>query len=334
MREMSVIMNWKIPAEDAGDDAEALDARSDHLLSVKSASKLRKAFQFIGGLNPVADGEYEWSLESAGKLLGEACALDESARSLSMLGNMTTAAALDRVGVVLTAAGLFETVYESLPEWQQRVKRWLDEEAIDSEKERLTLGAADFFATSATGENLPYAAGAPAQNWALELTWGSSDFGVARNTALGGSDEWLSAAPAFDMSYTLGKHYVAAHIAAKGDAQSALRKYSEVFGDGADDKSEVAFNVAANSARASWPIGMDEMSPAPIARRIALKLRYDMIEASFEEQKKLFTRRPQGLMALCAQLSTGLTGARPAEIPAHEGLSRARNKAIAHSLSL
>eukprot|EP00966_Prymnesium_polylepis_P184601 4278553-Prymnesium_polylepis.1 len=59
----------------------------------------------------------------------------------------------------------------------------------------------DFFATTDGGQNLPSASNAPAQNWALELTWGVDDFGVARDTALGSSGEWLSARLAFDMAY-------------------------------------------------------------------------------------------------------------------------------------
>eukprot|EP00966_Prymnesium_polylepis_P309620 7153899-Prymnesium_polylepis.1 len=68
-------------------------------------------------------------------------------------------------------------------------------------------------------------------------------------------------------------------MAAKAEAQTALRKYAEVFGEEAADKEEIAYNVSANSARVDWPLGMDEMSTAMLPRRIGLKLRNDISEA-------------------------------------------------------
>ena len=313
---MANIISWKADVDANADAADALDARGDHTLSVRGDSKLRKALQVFSGLQPTADGTWDWPLDAAGKVLGEAAGLDADARELNFLAWSVSARALDRVGGTLTSAGLFDNIYESLPQWQARVQLWLAEEALDSEKVALTLGPEDFFATASRGENLPHAPGAPAQNWALELTWGGEDFGVARDVSLGGSGDWLSAAPAFDFSYTLGKRYVTAHFAAKGDVQLALRKYAEIFGDEAEDKSEVAYNVAANHVRAPWPAGMDEMSAVTIARRIALKLRRDISAAPLDEQKKLFCRRPQGVMALNPTLAAGLAGASPAAIPA------------------
>ena len=201
---------------------------------MKGDSKLRRSLQFLGGLSPSADGTFDWPLETAGKVLGEACGLDASARALHFLRFMVSAPALDKVGVTLTAAGLFDEVYATLPALQARVQKWLAEEALDSEKEALTLSDTDFFATTDVGVILPSASNAPAQNWALELTWGGDNFGVARETALGSSGEWLSARLAFDMAYVLGKRYTAAHFAAKAEAQTALRTYAKVFGEEAN----------------------------------------------------------------------------------------------------
>eukprot|EP00966_Prymnesium_polylepis_P293799 6784959-Prymnesium_polylepis.1 len=61
---------------------------------------------------------------------------------------------------------------------------------------------------------------------------------------------------------------------------------------------------------------MDELSTATLPRRLGLKLRSDISEASFDEQKKLFSRRPLGIMALSPILAAGLAGATPAMIPA------------------
>jgi hypothetical protein len=120
---MSSIIVWKATAN-PGDDANATrEARGDHILSLQGDSKLRRSLQFLGGLSPEADGTFDWPLETASKVLGEACGLDASARALHFLRFMVSAPALDKVGVTLTAAGLFDEVYASLPAWQARVQK-------------------------------------------------------------------------------------------------------------------------------------------------------------------------------------------------------------------
>ena len=136
---MSSIIDWKVTANPGDDENATREARGDHTLSLKGDSKLRRSLQFLGGLSPSADGTFDWPLETAGKVLGEVCGLDASARALHFLRFMVSAPALDKVGVTLTAAGLFDEVYATLPAWQARVQKWLAEEALDTEKEALTL---------------------------------------------------------------------------------------------------------------------------------------------------------------------------------------------------
>eukprot|EP00966_Prymnesium_polylepis_P313845 7252975-Prymnesium_polylepis.1 len=95
---MSSIIDWKVTVNPGDDENAAREARGDHILSLQGDSKLRRSLQFIGGLSPAADGNYDWPIETASKTLGEACGLDASARALLFLRFMVSAPALDKVG--------------------------------------------------------------------------------------------------------------------------------------------------------------------------------------------------------------------------------------------